>query len=55
MIDDVHADRHPLALDVQVGNVDWRDGDRGGGVHRGPTAAVTFDMWIMVTSFTVPG
>ena len=31
MIDDVHVDRHPLALDVQVGNPDWRDGDFGGG------------------------
>jgi hypothetical protein len=27
MVDDVHVDRHPLALDVQIGNVDWRDGD----------------------------
>ena len=26
MVDDVHVDRHPLALDVQVGNEDWRDG-----------------------------
>ena len=27
MVDDVHVDRHPLALGEQVGNVDWRDGD----------------------------
>jgi hypothetical protein len=27
MVDDVHVDWHPLALDVQVGNEDWRDGD----------------------------
>ena len=44
MVDDVHVDRHPLALDVQVGNADWRDGDRGGGVHRVPTAAVVVEM-----------
>jgi hypothetical protein len=40
MVDDVHVDRHPLAFDVQVGNEDRRDSDRGAGVHRGPTAAV---------------
>ena len=44
MVDDVHVDRHPLALGEQVGNADWRDGDRGGGVHRVPTAAVVVDM-----------
>jgi hypothetical protein len=27
MVDDVHVDRHPLALGEQVGNADWRDGD----------------------------
>ena len=27
MVDDVHIDRHPLALGEQVGNADWRDGD----------------------------
>ena len=27
IIDDVHVDRHPLALDEQVGNEDWRDGE----------------------------
>jgi len=27
MVDDVHVDRHQLALGEQVGNVDWRDGD----------------------------
>ena len=27
MVDDVHVDRHPLALGEQVGNLDWRDGD----------------------------
>ncbi len=26
MVDDMHVDRHPLALGEQVGNVDWRDG-----------------------------
>ena len=36
MVDDVHIDRHPLALGEQVGHEDRRDGDRGGGVHRGP-------------------
>lgn len=27
MVDDVHVDRHPLALGEQVGNEDWRAGD----------------------------
>ena len=45
MVDDVHVDRHPLALDGEVGNEDWRDGDRGRGVHRVPTAAVEVDMF----------
>jgi hypothetical protein len=27
MVDDVHIDRHPLALGEQIGNADWRDGD----------------------------
>ena len=27
MVDDVHVDRHPLALGEQVGYEDWRDGD----------------------------
>ena len=36
MVDDVHIDRHHLALDVQVGNMDGRDGDRGAGAHRFP-------------------
>jgi hypothetical protein len=27
MVDDVHVDRHSLALGAQVGNADWRDGD----------------------------
>ena len=40
MVDDVHVDRHPLALDGKVGNEDWRDGDRGRGVHRVPTTVV---------------
>jgi hypothetical protein len=44
MVDDVHVDRHPVALGEQVGNVDWRDGDRGWGVHCVPTAAVVVDM-----------
>ena len=33
MVDDVHVDRHPLALGEQVGNADRRNGDRGGHVH----------------------
>src|SRR5919107_109610 len=33
MVDDVHVDRHPLALDEQVGNEDRRDGGRGEGAH----------------------
>src|SRR5829696_2670911 len=40
MVDDVHVDRHPLALGQQVGHEDRRDGDRGGGVHLVPPAAV---------------
>ena len=35
MVDEVDVDRHPLALDVEVGHEDRRDGDRGGHVHRG--------------------
>jgi hypothetical protein len=27
MVDNVHVDRHPLALGEQVGHADWRDGD----------------------------
>jgi hypothetical protein len=27
MVDDVHVERHRLALGEQVGNEDWRDGD----------------------------
>ena len=30
MVDDVHVDRHPLALDGKVGNEDWRDGAEAG-------------------------
>jgi hypothetical protein len=44
MVDDVHVDRHPLALGEQVGNEDWRDGDRGGRVHWVPAAAAVVDM-----------
>jgi hypothetical protein len=43
MVDDVHVDRHPFALGEQVGDADWRDGDRGAGVHRVPTVAVVVD------------
>ena len=50
MVDDVHVDRHQLALGKQVGNVDRRDGDRGGSVHRGPTAAALV-MSVMMTSW----
>jgi hypothetical protein len=41
MVDDVHVDRHPLALGEQVGNEYRRDGDRGGGVHLVPTPALS--------------
>ena len=41
MVDDVHVERHRLALGGQVGNVDRRDGDRGGGVHVVSTAALS--------------
>ena len=44
MVDDVHVDRHPLALDVKVGDEDRRDVDRGGGVHRVVTAAMVVDI-----------
>jgi hypothetical protein len=40
MVDDVHVDRHQLALGEQVGNVDWRDRDGSGRVHRVPTGGV---------------
>ena len=33
VIDDVHIDGHQLALDMQIGNEDRRDGDRGAGFH----------------------
>src|SRR5262249_31270631 len=33
MIDEVHGDRHSLALGEQVGNAEWRDGDWSGGGH----------------------
>jgi hypothetical protein len=38
MVDDVHVQRHRLALGEQVGNADWRDRD-----HCVPTAAVVVD------------
>src|SRR5918997_2268695 len=41
MVDDVHIERHRLALDVEVGNEDRRDGGRGGGVHLVSTAALS--------------
>ena len=44
MVDDVHVDRHPLALGEQVGNVDGRNGDGGGSAHRVPTAAVVVEL-----------
>jgi hypothetical protein len=40
MVDNVHVDRHPLALREQVGNADWRDRDWDGRVHGGPTVVV---------------
>ena len=43
MVDDVHVDRHPLTLSEEVGDADWRDGDRGGTVHCLPTATVVLD------------
>jgi hypothetical protein len=43
MVDDVYVDRHQLTLDVQLGNEDRRDGDRGWGVHGALTAAVVAD------------
>src|SRR5690606_35494204 len=33
MVDEVHVERHVLALDEQVGDEDGRDRDRGGGTH----------------------
>src|SRR6266550_4277232 len=36
MVNDVHVDGHQLALGEEVGNVNWRDGDRGRGAHRFP-------------------
>ncbi len=51
MVDDVHVDRHPLALGEQVGNTDRRDGDKAGRVHRVSTAAAVVDMCVMVVSF----
>src|SRR5262249_50500927 len=42
MVDDVHVDRHPLALGEQVGNADWRDGDRGGGAHLYSSVSIPF-------------
>jgi hypothetical protein len=38
MVDDVHGDRHPLALGEQVSNADRRHGDRRGGDHRATRA-----------------
>src|SRR5439155_20253034 len=49
MVDDVHVDRHPLALGEQFGNADRRDGDRGGGVHFYiATTAAVVDMRVMM-------
>src|SRR5215218_5492643 len=48
MVDDVHVDRHPLALGEQVGNADWRDGGRGGNAHCSPPpiSQITFGIRI---------
>ncbi len=54
MVDDVHIDRHPLALGEQVGNLDRGDGDRGGGGHRAPTAAAVV-IRVMMSSFDSSG
>ena len=51
MVDDVHVDRHQLALREQVSDADWSDGDGGGVVHCVPTAAVVVDIRVMMTSF----
>jgi len=45
VVDDVHVDRHPLALREQVGNEDGRHRDGLSGVHRAlGTAVIMFDM-----------
>ena len=44
MVNDVHIDRHPLALDMQIGNKDWRNGDWSGGIQCVHTAAMVVDM-----------
>src|SRR3954447_12244273 len=53
MVDDVHVDRHQLALGEQVGNLDWRDRDGSGRVHRVPTGGVVVETRVMKGSFTV--
>ena len=40
MVDDMHVNRHPLALREQVGNAGCRNRDRGVGVQRVSTATV---------------
>ena len=39
VVDDVDVDRHSFTLDVQVGDEDRRDGDRG--IHRAPTVSLS--------------
>ena len=45
MVDDMHVDRHPLALGEQVGNEDWRDGNRGGAGHSSLPLACLQSVW----------
>src|SRR4051812_49733754 len=47
MVDDVHVDRHQLALGDQVSDLDRRDGDGSGRVHRVPTGGVVVETRVM--------
>ena len=53
MVDDVDVDRHQFALDEQVGNVDRRDGDRGGVGHCVTTVAVVGALPVMMASYAL--
>ncbi len=56
MIDDMHIDRHPLALHEQVGNKDWRDGNRMGCAYHvfltGTSQWTVHDQAVVVGTFT---